>query len=119
MEVAQKARKEDKVRYLGFTGHTDPAVHLDMLDRYDWDAVMMSMNVVDAHWHSFQNLVLPRVLEKNIGVLAFKTLAGRARTRPRLHGERGPALHLVAAGVGADFRNETSPTSWRPTWSWR
>ena len=82
MEVAQKARKEDKVRYLGFTGHTDPAVHLDMLDRYDWDAVMMSMNVVDAHWHSFQNLVLPRVLEKNIGVLAFKTLAGgRAHAR--------------------------------------
>jgi predicted aldo/keto reductase-like oxidoreductase len=76
MEVAQKARKEGKVRYLGFTGHTDPAVHLDMLDRYDWDTVMMSLNVADEHWHSFQNQVLPRVLERNIGVLAFKTLAG-------------------------------------------
>ena len=82
MEVAQKARKEGKIRYLGFTGHTDPAVHLDMLERYDWDAVMMTLNVVDAHWHSFQNQVLPRVLEKNIGVLAFKTLSkGRAMLR--------------------------------------
>ena len=82
MEVAQKARKEGKIRYLGFTGHTDPAVHLDMLERYEWDAVMMSMNVVDAHWHSFQNQVLPRALEKNIGVLAFKTLSkGRAMLR--------------------------------------
>jgi predicted aldo/keto reductase-like oxidoreductase len=82
MEVAQKARKEGKIRYLGFTGHTDPAVHLDMLERYEWDAVMMSMNVVDAHWHSFQNQVLPRALEKNIAVLAFKTLSkGRAMLR--------------------------------------
>jgi predicted aldo/keto reductase-like oxidoreductase len=82
MEVAQKARKEGKFRYLGFTGHTDPAVHLDMLDRYDWDAVMMSLNVVDAHWHSFQNQVLPKVVEKNMGVLAFKTLSrGRALIR--------------------------------------
>jgi predicted aldo/keto reductase-like oxidoreductase len=82
MEVAQKARKEGKFRYLGFTGHTDPAVHLDMLDRYDWDTVMMSLNVVDAHWHSFQNQVLPKVVEKNMGVLAFKTLSrGRALIR--------------------------------------
>ena len=82
MEVAQKARKEGKIRYLGFTGHTDPAVHLEMLERYEWDAVMMSMNVLDAHWHSFQNQVLPKVVEKNIGVLAFKTLAaGNALAR--------------------------------------
>ena len=82
MEVAQKARKEGKVRYLGFTGHTDPAVHLDMLERYDWDAVMMVINVLDAHWHSFQNQVLPKVVEKNMGLLAFKTLSrGRALAR--------------------------------------
>ena len=82
MEVAQKAKKEGKVRYLGFTGHTDPAVHLDMLERFDWDAVMMVINVLDAHWHSFQNQVLPKVVEKNMGVLAFKTLSkGRALVR--------------------------------------
>ena len=84
MEVAQKARKEGKIRYLGFTGHTDPAVHLDMLERHDWDAVMMTLNVVDAHWHSFQNQVLPRALEKNIGVLAFKTLS-KGRSTLRAH----------------------------------
>ncbi len=84
MEVAQKARKEGKIRYLGFTGHTDPAVHLDMLERHDWDAVMMTLNVVDAHWHSFQNQVLPRVVEKNMGVLAFKTLS-KGRSTLRAH----------------------------------
>ena len=84
MEVAQKARKEGKIRYLGFTGHTDPAVHLDMLERHDWDAVMMTLNVVDAHWHSFQNQVLPRALEKNVGVLAFKTLS-KGRSTLRAH----------------------------------
>ena len=81
-EVMQKAKKEGKIRYVGFTGHTDPDVHLAMLDRYDWDAVMMSLNVLDAHWHSFQNRVLPKVVEKNMGVLAFKTLSkGRALIR--------------------------------------
>ena len=82
MEVAQKARKEGKVRYLGFTGHTDPAVHLEMLERYDWDGVMMVINILDAHWHSFQNQVLPKVVEKNMGVMGFKTLsAARALTQ--------------------------------------
>ena len=82
MEVAQKARKEGKVRYLGFTGHTDPALHLEMLERYDWDGVMMVLNILDAHWHSFQNQVLPKVVEKNMGVMGFKTLSyARALTQ--------------------------------------
>lgn len=82
MEVAQKAKREGKIRYIGFTGHTAPEVHLDMLGRYDWDAVMMPINVADAHWHSFQNQVLPRALEKKCGILAFKPLSrGRALTR--------------------------------------
>jgi len=82
MEVAQKAKKEGKIRHIGFTGHTAPEVHLAMLDRYDWDAVMMPINPADAHWHSFQNQVLPKALEKKCGILAFKTLSrGRALTR--------------------------------------
>ncbi len=82
MEVAQKAKKDGKIRYIGFTGHTAPEVHLAMLDRYDWDTVMMPINPADAHWHSFQNQVLPRALEKKCGILAFKTLSrGRALTR--------------------------------------
>ncbi len=82
METAQKAKKEGKIRFIGYTGHTDPAVHLAMLDRYDWDTVMMPINVVDAHWHSFQNEVLPKALDKKCGILAFKALSrGRALTR--------------------------------------
>jgi predicted aldo/keto reductase-like oxidoreductase len=82
MEVAQKAKKDGKIRYIGFTGHTAPEVHLAMLERYDWDTVMMPINPADAHWHSFQNQVLPKALEKKCGILAFKTLSrGRALTR--------------------------------------
>jgi uncharacterized protein len=82
MEVAQKARKEGKIRYVGFTGHADPAIHLDMLERYSWDAVMLPINPVDAHWMSFQREVLPKVVEKGCAVIAFKALArGRGLAR--------------------------------------
>lgn len=82
MEVFEKAKKEGKARFIGFTGHTDPQVHLALLERYNWDTVMMPINPADKHWHSFQNQVLPRALEKKCGILGFKTLSrGRALTR--------------------------------------
>ena len=76
-----------------FTGHTDPAVHLEMLERYEWDGVMVVINILDAHWHSFQNQVLPKVVEKNMGLMAFKTLSkARALTHAYTVSE---ALHYV------------------------
>ncbi len=82
MEAAQKARKAGQVRYIGFTGHVAPEPHLAMLERYDWDAVMMPINPADALWNSFQNRVLPKALEKKCGIIAFKSLSrGRALTR--------------------------------------
>ncbi len=77
MAEMEKARDEGKVRYLGFTGHTRPEWHLEMLDGgYAWDTVQMPLNPADHHWNSFQMQVLPRLREQNIGVIAMKTLGG-------------------------------------------
>lgn len=75
IEAAEEAKKAGKVRYIGFTGHKDPAIHLDMLNHdYEWDAVQMPVNVLDPHFKSFQKNVLPVLIKRNIGVIAMKTL---------------------------------------------
>jgi predicted aldo/keto reductase-like oxidoreductase len=76
-QVGLKALKEGKVRYLGFTGHKDPIIHLKMLSMpYEWASVQMPLNVMDVHYRSFQRHVLPVLLQRNIGVLAMKSLGG-------------------------------------------
>ncbi|MBX6313260.1 MAG: aldo/keto reductase [Isosphaeraceae bacterium] len=75
-----KALKDGKVRYLGFTGHKDPSIHLKMLGKpYDWATVQMPLNVMDPHYHSFQKLVLPECLKRGIGVLGMKSLGGAGK----------------------------------------
>ncbi len=77
LQTGLKAVKEGKVRYLGFTGHKDPIIHLKMLSMpYEWASVQMPLNVMDAHYRSFQRHVLPVLLQRNIGVLAMKSLGG-------------------------------------------
>jgi len=77
LAAALKAREQGKIRYLGFTGHTDPALHLEMIERgFSWDTVQMPVNVLDPHYLSFVEQVLPVAVEKEIGVIAMKTLAG-------------------------------------------
>ena len=75
-----EAQKAGKLRYIGFTGHKDPHIHLYMLDvakenGFRFDAVQMPVNVMDAHYRSFAKLVLPRLLEEGIAPLAMKTMA--------------------------------------------
>ena len=75
-----EARKAGKVRFIGFTGHKDPRIHLYMLEvareyGFEFDTVQMPLNVMDAHYRSFEELVLPELVKQNIGVLAMKTLA--------------------------------------------
>ena len=78
IEAAELAKKQGKVRFIGFTGHRSPVLHLKMLAYgYPWDAVQMPMNVFDAHWKSFQKNVLPILVRRNIGVIAMKSLASR------------------------------------------
>jgi predicted aldo/keto reductase-like oxidoreductase len=77
-EAMLEARKAGKVRYIGFTGHKDPFIHLRMLDiaaknHFHFDAVQMPLNVMDAHFRSFEDQVLPVLLKGETGVEAMKT----------------------------------------------
>ena len=76
-EAVVEAKKAGKIRFIGFTGHKDPHIHLYMLETaekhgFQFDAVQMPLNVMDAHYRSFAQLVLPKLVEKQIGVLGMK-----------------------------------------------
>jgi uncharacterized protein len=73
-----EGRKEGKLRYIGFTGHRDPQIHLDMLNQpFEWDAVQLPLNIMDAHYNSFQKKVLPVLNARKIAALGMKSLVGR------------------------------------------
>jgi aryl-alcohol dehydrogenase-like predicted oxidoreductase len=79
MEAFEEARKAGKIRYIGFTGHKDPHVHLYMLNLAKergvrFDTVQMPLNVLDAHFRSFQQQVLPLLVRDKIGVLGMKSM---------------------------------------------
>lgn len=79
MEAALAARKAGKIRFIGFTGHKSPEIHLHMLDvaashHFHFDTVQMPLNVMDAHYDSFEAKVLPVLVKKEIGVLGMKPL---------------------------------------------
>ena len=74
METAEQARKEGKIRFIGLTGHFDPAVHLEAIKRYAFDTVQMPINVVDPHYRSFRNTVLDEAVKQNLGIIAMKSL---------------------------------------------
>jgi len=79
IEAVLEARQAGKIRYIGFTGHKDPFVHLRMLEiaaanKFRFDAVQMPLNVMDAHFRSFERQVLPRLLGDEIGVLGMKSM---------------------------------------------
>ncbi|HTF66543.1 MAG TPA: aldo/keto reductase, partial [Edaphobacter sp.] len=79
LEALMEAKKAGKIRYIGFTGHKDPAVHLRMLEvakahDFHFDTCQMPLNVMDAHFRSFEHLVLPRLLEQGIAPLAMKSM---------------------------------------------
>jgi aryl-alcohol dehydrogenase-like predicted oxidoreductase len=74
-----EARQAGKIRYIGFTGHKDPYVHLHMLavaqdNGFKFDAAQMPLNVMDAHYRSFGRLVLPVLVQQGIGVLGMKSM---------------------------------------------
>ena len=79
MEAVVEAQKAGKIRYIGFTGHKDPLVHLRMLEvaaqnNFRFDAVQMPLNVMDAHFRSFEKQVLPILVKNQIGVLGMKSM---------------------------------------------
>jgi len=75
-----EARQAGKLRYIGFTGHKDPRIHLHTLavaqeHGFTFDTVQMPLNVMDAHYRSFEKLVLPELVRASIGVLGMKSMA--------------------------------------------
>ena len=82
MEAVAEAKKQGKVRYIGFTGHKSPDIHLKMLETafahgFTFDAVQMPLNVMDAHYNSFEQKVLPVLVKHNIGVLGMKPMGDK------------------------------------------
>src|ERR1700704_623731 len=79
LEAFDKAKKQGKVRFVGFTGHKDPAFHLRMLELgYPFDTVQMPLNPFDAGFHSFERQVLPEVNRRGIAPLGMKSMGGTA-----------------------------------------
>lgn len=79
LEALLEAKKAGKIRYIGFTGHKDPAVHLRMLDvaaahQFHFDSCQMPLNVMDAHFRSFGREVVPRLVQQGIAVLGMKPM---------------------------------------------
>jgi predicted aldo/keto reductase-like oxidoreductase len=77
IEALEEAKRAGKVRFVGFTGHKDPAIHLKMLSYdYPFDAVQMPLNCFDSTFRSFEKLVLPELTKRGIGVIGMKSLGG-------------------------------------------
>jgi len=79
LEAVVAAQRAGKIRYIGFTGHKSPAIHLMMLETarqhgFTFDAVQMPLNVMDAHYESFAQRVVPVLVEQDIGVLGMKPM---------------------------------------------
>jgi aryl-alcohol dehydrogenase-like predicted oxidoreductase len=82
VEATEEARRAGKVRYIGFTGHKDPSVHLRMLEmadkhRFHFDTAQMPINVMDAHFRSFEKQVVPLLLEKQVALLGMKSMGDK------------------------------------------
>lgn len=80
MEAVFEAKKAGKIRYIGFTGHKDPQIHLRCIEVADqhgftFDTLQMPLNVLDAHFRSFEHNVLPVAVKKKMGILGMKPLA--------------------------------------------
>jgi predicted aldo/keto reductase-like oxidoreductase len=78
--AVSEAQAAGKLRFIGFTGHKDPYIHLHMLEvanynGFKFDAVQMPLNVMDAHYRSFAKLVVPELVKQGIGVLGMKSMA--------------------------------------------
>jgi predicted aldo/keto reductase-like oxidoreductase len=80
VEALDKARQQGKVRFVGFTGHKEPRLHLEMLSYdYEWDACQLPLNCFDASFRSFEQHVLPELTRRGIAVIGMKSFNGDAR----------------------------------------
>ena len=90
MQTFFKAQREGKIRFIGFTGHKDPRIHLEMLQRYNkWDTVQMPINICDYYYRSFQRLVVPEANKRGVAPLGMKSFGGGSNHQGR----------FIAAGI--------------------
>jgi aryl-alcohol dehydrogenase-like predicted oxidoreductase len=102
MEALIQARAEGRVRFLGLTGHYDPAVLLEALRRFDFDTLLVALNAADVHRRSFSQTVLPVAIRREMGVIGMKVTAqGAMLGRGRLTMEEAMGYVLSLGGVNA------------------
>jgi len=95
-EALLDAKKQGKVRFIGFTGHKDPSIHLKMLQQnFPFDTCQLPLNVFDWGFHSFERHVLPELTRRNIAPIAMKTLCGNAKPITQKILTIEEALHYV------------------------
>jgi aryl-alcohol dehydrogenase-like predicted oxidoreductase len=114
IEAAVAARQAGKIRYIGFTGHKDPAVHLRMLEvaqkhNFHFDTAQMPINVMDAHFRSFSKNVVPVCVQQGIAVLAMKTFgdnyilkSNTVQPLEALHFTMQPPVSVVITGIDSN-----------------
>ncbi|MGC1869862.1 MAG: aldo/keto reductase [Acidobacteriaceae bacterium] len=96
LEALAAARQQGKVRFVGFTGHKNPSIHLDMLNRgFHFDTVQMPINPFDPSFRSFEENVLPVALQKGMAVFSMKSMGGSGE--PIVHGALTPTEALSYA----------------------
>jgi len=88
MAAALEAQKAGKVRFIGFTGHKSPHIHLKMLSKHAWDTVQMPINLCDYHYRSFVHQVVPEAKKRDIAVIGMKSLGGGANHQGRFVAEK-------------------------------
>jgi predicted aldo/keto reductase-like oxidoreductase len=84
LEALTAAKQQGKARFLGFTGHKSPSIHLDMLDRgFHFDTVQMPINPFDPSFRSFERSVLPAAVQKGMAVFSIKSMSGSGESMVR------------------------------------
>ncbi len=83
LEALLEARDQQKVRYLGITGHHDPRILLEAMRRFEFDTVLMALNAADVHRLSFIQTVIPEAVRQQMGIIAMKVYAQGALLSPR------------------------------------
>lgn len=128
MEAFEAARKAGKARYIGFTGHKDPRVHnytLEVAERngFRFDAVQMPINVMDIHFRSFEKETLPLLLERDIAVLAMKSMgdttilkSGKATALECLQYSLSRAVSVVITGIDS---MQLLDQAFEAAWTWQ
>jgi aryl-alcohol dehydrogenase-like predicted oxidoreductase len=100
LEALQRARDEGRVRFLGLTGHHDPAILLEGMRRFDFDTVLVALNAADMHRLSFAQTVLADAARRGMGVIGMKVLAQGALLGPgNLTADEAIGYVLSLAGV--------------------